>query len=79
MTRKQKNMLTTMLKGFNARLKEFDLPTYTYETDKYDYNSYSVVIYYHVFISIDLDQLIEWKNKHKLTLFLGSSNYIFLY
>jgi hypothetical protein len=65
-------MLTTMLKGFNARLKEFDLPTYTYETEHYGYNSYTIEISYRVFHATDLEQLYKFKEEHHLLLFLGS-------
>jgi hypothetical protein len=72
MTRKQKDMLVSMLKGFNARLKEFDLPTYTYETEHYGYNSYAIEISYKVFHPTDLKQLYKFKEEHHLLLFLGS-------
>ena len=72
MTRKQKDMLVSMLKGFNARLKEFDLPTYTYETEHCGYNSYEMEISYIVFHATDLEQLYKFKEEHHLFLFLGS-------
>lgn len=74
MTRKQKDMLVSMLKGFNARLKEYELPTYTYETDHYGYNSYEMEISYIVFNATDLEQLYKFKEEHHLLLFLGSYN-----
>lgn len=72
MTRKQKNLLTILVIGFNAELKECELPTYTFKSDKYDYNSYTMEIYYKVFNSIDFERLVKFKEEHHLSLYLGS-------
>lgn len=72
MTRKQKNMLTTMLKGFNAELKKLQYNTYTYEADRFKYNGYSVVIEFDIFFSDHMNDLIKFKVLQRLSMFLGA-------
>ena len=72
MTRKQKNMLTTMLKGFNAELKKLEYDTYTFHADRYEYNGYAVEIKFQIFFSPHMDELVKFKAIHKLSMFLGA-------
>ena len=72
MTRKQKNMLTTMLKGFNAELKKLQYDTYTFHADRYKYNGYAVEIEFDIFFSDHMNDLIKFKVTHKLSMFLSA-------
>ena len=72
MTRKQKNMLTAMLRGFNTELRKGQHDTYTYEADRFKYNGYSVEIKFHIFFSAHMNELIKFKVTHKLSMFLSA-------
>jgi hypothetical protein len=72
MTRKQKNMLTTMLKGFNTELRKGQYDTYTYKADRFKYNGYAVEIEFDIFFSKHMNELIKFKVLQRLSMFLGA-------